>query len=44
MGKWPNIDLPATFNEKLQWLKINDRKSIYTTMVDKYEAKNMFLI
>lgn len=39
MGKWPNIDHPATFNEKLQWLKINDRKSIYTTMVDKYEAK-----
>ncbi len=33
---WNN---PQTFNEKLQWLKINDRKKIYTTMVDKYEAK-----
>ena len=28
-----------TFTEKLQWLKLYDRKSIYTTMVDKYEAK-----
>ncbi len=30
---------PTTFNEKLQWLKINNRKDIYCTMVDKYEAK-----
>ncbi len=30
---------PQTFNEKLQWLKIYDRKPIYTTMVDKYAAK-----
>lgn len=28
-----------TFNEKLQWLKLNDRKDIYSTMVDKIEAK-----
>ena len=36
-----NLDLenPKTFNEKLQWLKIHDRKPIYTTMVDKYEVK-----
>lgn len=34
-----NLDNPQTFNEKLQWLKLNDRKEIYTTMVDKYEAK-----
>ena len=36
-----NLDLncPNTYNEKLQWLKLNDRKDIYTTMVDKYEAK-----
>lgn len=31
---------PKTFNEKLQWIKLYDRKPIYTTMVDKYEAKN----
>ena len=30
---------PATFNEKIQWLKLNDRKPIYTQMVDKCEAK-----
>lgn len=35
-----NLSNPITFNEKLQWLKINDRKEIYTKMVDKYEAKN----
>lgn len=34
-----NLDNPKTFNEKLQWLKLNDRKPIYTKMVDKYEAK-----
>ena len=33
------LDDPKTFNEKLQWLKLNDRNNLYTTMVDKYEAK-----
>lgn len=39
LGKELNLDNPVTFNEKLQWLKINDRKKIYTKMADKYEAK-----
>lgn len=30
---------PQTFNEKLQWLKLYDRKPEYTTMVDKYAVK-----
>lgn len=30
---------PKTLNEKLQWLKLHDRKDIYAIMVDKYEAK-----
>jgi len=34
-----NLKKPVTFNEKLQWLKLYDRKDIYTKMVDKYEAK-----
>ncbi|MBO7303961.1 MAG: glycosyl transferase [Clostridia bacterium] len=34
-----DLENPKTFNEKLQWLKLYDRKPIYTTMVDKYEAK-----
>lgn len=38
-----NLDLenPKTFNEKLQWLKIHDRKPIYTNYVDKYEVKKI---
>lgn len=39
MGYFPNINNPQTFNEKLQWLKLYDRKPKYTQMVDKYEAK-----
>jgi len=39
MGYPLNLDNPQTFNEKIQWLKLHDRKPIYTTMVDKYEAK-----
>ena len=38
-GKELDWDNPQTFNEKLQWLKLYDRKPIYTTMVDKYEVK-----
>lgn len=39
MKKDMNWDYPKTFNEKLQWLKLYDRKDIYTTMVDKYDVK-----
>ena len=35
-GKTLNLENPKTFNEKLQWLKLYDRKIEYTTMVDKY--------
>lgn len=34
-----NLSNPKTFNEKLQWLKLYDRRDIYTNMVDKYEVK-----
>ena len=34
-----DLDNPKTFNEKLQWLKLNDWHEEYTQMVDKYEAK-----
>lgn len=30
---------PKTYNEKLNWLKLNDRNPKYTDMVDKHEAK-----
>lgn len=39
MGYKLNLRNPQTFNEKLQWLKLYDRKPEYTKMVDKYEAK-----
>ena len=39
IGKTLNLDNTTTFNEKLQWLKLHDRKDIYKIMVDKYEAK-----
>ena len=39
LGYSLNLENPQTFNEKLNWIKIYDRKPIYTTMVDKYEAK-----
>lgn len=39
IGKKINLDNPQTFNEKLQWLKLNDRKPIYTKLVDKYEVR-----
>ena len=34
-----NLDHPQTFNEKLQWLKLYDRKPSYSMMVDKYAVK-----
>lgn len=34
---WNN---PKLLNEKLQWLKVYDRKPLYTKLVDKYEVKN----
>lgn len=34
-----NLENPQTFNEKLQWIKLNDRKPEYSRMVDKYEVK-----
>ena len=39
MGSRLNLKNPRTFNEKLQWLKLYNRRLEYTTMVDKYEVK-----
>lgn len=39
MGRKLNLQSPETFNEKLQWLKLYDRKPEYTKMVDKIGAK-----
>lgn len=39
MGYKLNLDNPKTYSEKIQWLKLYDRRKIYTTLVDKYEVK-----
>ncbi len=41
MGKKLNLKNPVTFNEKLNWLKINNRKSVFTDMVDKFAVKSI---
>lgn len=39
MGEKLSLEAPETFNEKLQWLKLHDRKPEYTMMVDKYKVR-----
>lgn len=39
-GRDLDLDNPQTFNEKLQWLKLHDRRAEYVTMVDKVKAKD----
>lgn len=39
MGQKLDLKNPKTFNEKLQWLKLYNRRPEYTTMVDKYAVK-----
>lgn len=38
-GRELDLEHPKRYNEKLQWLKLHDRRPEYVTMVDKYEAK-----
>ena len=39
-GKKLNLNNPQSYNEKLQWLKLHDRKPLYTTIVDKILVKH----
>jgi hypothetical protein len=39
MGKRLNLKTPQTYSEKLQWLKLYNRRPEYTNMVDKYAVK-----
>lgn len=39
IGNEIDLEHPHTFNEKIQWLKLNDRKPEYAQMTDKYEVK-----
>lgn len=38
-GKFINFRNPKGFNEKQQWLKVNDRRSEYTQLVDKLAVR-----
>lgn len=38
-GRKFNIENPQSFNEKLNWLKLYCRDSLYTQLADKYEVK-----
>ena len=39
IGRRLNLDSPQSFNEKLQWLKLFDRKQEYTQLADKYKVR-----
>ena len=40
IGKTLDLQNPKTYNEKIQWLKLHDRKPEYIPMVDKYAVKD----
>lgn len=39
LGRKLDLKTPKRFTEKLQWLKLYDRKPLYTQLVDKVEVK-----
>lgn len=40
LGYTLNLDFPQTLNEKIQWLKLNDRRDIHTICADKFLVRN----
>lgn len=38
-GRELDLDNPITLNEKMQWLKLNDHKPIYSTLADKFAVR-----
>ncbi len=40
IGQELDLDNPQSFNEKLQWLKLYNRRPEYTMMVDKYKVRD----
>ena len=39
LGRWPDLETPRTYNEKLNWLKLHDHNPKYTMLVDKVRVK-----
>lgn len=40
VGVWPNLSNPKTFTEKIQWLKLHNRRPEFSIMVDKLLVKD----
>src|SRR5690606_31389647 len=40
IGRWPDLDRPKTFTEKVQARKLRDRDPFYGVVVDKAAAKD----
>lgn len=38
-GRYPDLRNPTKYTEKLQWIKLYDRRPLYTTLVEKYAVK-----
>lgn len=43
MGYLPDLDNPTTLNEKINWLKLNDRQELLTLCADKYRVREYVL-
>ena len=39
LGRWPNVNKPKRFTEKLQWYKLNYRIPLMTQCADKYRVR-----
>jgi hypothetical protein len=39
LGYKCDLENPKSFNEKIQWLKLHDRKEVYHDLVDKFKVK-----
>ena len=39
LGRKPDLENPTRLSEKIQWLKLHDRRNIHTTLADKFAAR-----
>lgn len=40
LGRWPRVDDPVDFNEKLLWLQFNTDTEMWSRLADKYEVRS----
>lgn len=41
LGKSLNLKQPVTYNDKINWIKLNDRNPLMTICADKYEVRKL---